>query len=150
MKGREILERQLGKPLNAGKRQSLVLRKEVADPINVTFLKFGDEWIRIVTTDEQTNICLNENIDEVQFFEDDEFRYALTAIEQTYQEFNNLIGKRLLKFRELISVKAEHFSFGLNLYFEDDLNFIIRNHEYPIDRTEYLFEKVEFEDLKEN
>ena len=40
-------------------------------------------------------------------------------------------------------------SFGLNLYFEDNLNLIIRNHDYPQDKNEILFENVEFDDLKE-
>ena len=31
-------------------------------------------------------------------------------------------------------------SYGMNLYFEDNLNLIIHNQTYPIDENEYIFE----------
>jgi hypothetical protein len=31
-------------------------------------------------------------------------------------------------------------SFGINLYFEDNLNLIIHNQEYRIDENQYIFE----------
>jgi hypothetical protein len=40
-------------------------------------------------------------------------------------------------------------SFGLNLYFEDGLNFIIKNNDYPEDKNEYFFGTLEFDELKE-
>lgn len=52
-----------------------------------------------------------------------------------------------MDFKELVFKKSESMSFGLNLYFEDDLNFII--HDNPADKNEYFFEKREFEDLIE-
>ena len=55
MKGEKILNSVTNKSLQNGKIQSFVLKGELVDRINVTFLKF-DKWIRIVSTDEITSI----------------------------------------------------------------------------------------------
>ena len=68
-------------------------------------------------------------------------------IGQIFPDFNKYINKGLVDFKELVFKKSESMSFGLNLYFEDDLNFII--HDNPADKNEYFFEKREFEDLIE-
>jgi hypothetical protein len=150
MRGNQILEQQVGKLLIAGKAEFFQLPGQVPERINVTFLKFGNEWIRLVTTDEQTSVSsIVEDIDLIQYFGDEEFKYPLVPIEQLYPEFQKFIGMKLIDFKELISLKTEYLSFGVSLYFENKLNFIIRNHEYPIDKTEYLFEQTKFIGLRE-
>lgn len=150
MRGEQILKRQVGRLLTAGKAEFFQLPGQVAERINVTYLKFDSEWIRLVTTDEQTSVSsVIDDIDLIEYFTDEEFKYLLTSIEQLHPEFQKIIGKRLIDFKELISIKTRDFSFGVNLYLENNLNLIIRNHEYPVDKTEYLFEQTEFMDLRE-
>jgi len=148
MRGQEILQGQIGQKLQGGLVQSFYLNNELVDLLNVTFLKFGDKWVRIVSTDEATDIKIEtDDIENVKFYGDEEFKYSIKPIGQIFPDFNKYINKGLLDFKELVFKKSESMSFGLNLYFEDDLNFII--HDNPADKNEYFFEKREFEDLRE-
>jgi hypothetical protein len=150
MRGEQILEKQVGRLLTAGKAEFFQLPGQAAERINVTFLKFDNEWIRLVTTDEQTSVYpVIDDIDLIEKFTNEEFKYPLIPIGQLHPEFQKFIGMRLVDFKELISIKTEDFSFGVNLYLENNLNLIIRNHEYPADKTEYLFEQTKFIDLRE-
>lgn len=148
MQGKEILERQIGKPLIEGKVKCITIHGNPPQPISVTFLLFGNDWIRIMTTDEQTAIRADsEDMNELEV--EQGFKFQSIPLDQIHSDFQKFIGKRLMTFKELVSLKTEHFSFGLNLYFEGDMNFIIRNHDYPVDKTEYLFKQTHFEDLRE-
>ena len=149
MKGKELLKSVIGKKLESGWVQSFFLKGELVDKINVTFLKF-DYWIRIVSTDEMTKLSIvEESIDKIGHFGDEEFKYPVEPIEKHFPEFEMYYGKKLLNFKELVLKKDEAMSFGLNLYFEDDLSYIIHNQDYPIDKNEYNFENQIPEDLKE-
>jgi hypothetical protein len=150
MRGPDILQGHVGHKLQAGLIQSFYLKSELVDLINVTFLKFNNKWIRVVSTDESTNIKWEtDDIENVKFYGDEEFKYPIQPIGQIFPDFNKYINKRLIDFKELVFKKSEFMSFGVNLYFEDDLNFIIMNHDYPVDKNEYFFEKTEFVDLLE-
>jgi hypothetical protein len=150
MRGQDNLEKHIGHVLTDGRVQSFHLNGEVVSVINVTFLKFGNEWLRIVCTDEQTNIGAGtDDLDNLKFYGDKEFYYPLTPIENIFPEFLKYKNKKLKGFKELVSIKTEFFSFGINLYFDNDLNFIIRNHDYPVDKNEYLFENTVPTELRE-
>jgi hypothetical protein len=150
MRGQEILKRHVGHKLTDGLVMSFYNNNDLVNQINNSFLKFDSEWIRIVCTDEQTNIY-NE-VDDIYNFNlktDDGFEFRVLPIGQLFPEFNMYFDKKLLGFKELVSNKWQDMSFGINLYFEDNLNFIIRNHDYPVDQNEYLFKDVKFTDLIE-
>lgn len=150
MRGKEILIKVIGEKLIDGRIQSFLLKGELVDQINVTFLNFGNGWLRVVSTDEMTNVTLVEDdIDKIEFYGDDEFKYSIEPIVKHYPEFNKYVGKKLLNFKELVLKKAESMSFGLNLYFEDNQNWVIHNKDYPEDKNEYYFENKIPEDLKE-
>lgn len=150
MRGKDILNKAIGEKLLDGHVQSFLLKGELVDQINVTFLNFGNGWLRVVITDEMTNVTLEEDdIDKIEFYGDDEFKYPVEPIEKHYPEFSRYIGKKLLNFKELVLKKAESMSFGMNLYFEDNQNWVIHNKDYPEDRNEYYFENKIPEDLKE-
>jgi len=149
MKGIELLNEQIGKTLMDGCIQSFELNGELVDMINVTFLKF-DDWIKIVSTDEQTNISLeNMEFENIAKYGDDEFSYPISKIEKNFPEFKKYIGKRLIGINELVLSKNSNFSFGINLYFDNELNFIIHNQDYPIDKNEFIFENKVPNDLIE-
>lgn len=150
MGGQEILQGYIGHRIQDGLVQSFYLNDEQVDLINVTFLRFDNKWIRVVSTDESTDIKWEtDDIENIKFYGDNEFKYPIRPIGQIFPTFHKYIDKRLLDFKELVLKKSEFISFGVNLYFENDLNFIIKNHDYPIDKNEYFFEKMEFEDLRE-
>lgn len=149
MQGSDILKKMIGCKLESGIVQSFYLKGELVDRINVTFLKFGD-WIRIVSTDEMTNIKLEkENIQQVDSYGDEEINYPLEPIDKYYPDFSGFIGKELVDYKELVFKNNDSLSFGLNLYFEGNMNFIVHNQDYPIDRNEYLFENHIPKDLVE-
>jgi hypothetical protein len=150
MKGQEILQRHIEHRLTGGLIQSFELNKELSDLINVTFLKFEDQWTHIVSTDEMTTIRPQDNsIETTEFFGDEEFKYPIRPIATVFPDFNKYIGKKLLGFKELVLKDNETMSFGINFHFEDNLNFIIKNHDYPIDKNEYFFKTVTFDGIKE-
>ena len=150
MRGKEILNKAIGEKLIDGRVQSFLLKGELVDQINVTFMNFGNGWLRVVSTDEMTNITLAEDdIDKIEFYGDDEFKYPIEPIVKHYPEFNKYVGKKLLNYKELVLKKAESMSFGLNLYFEDNQNWMIHNKDYLEDRNEYRFEHEIPEGLKE-
>jgi hypothetical protein len=150
MRGQEILQGLIGHKLQDGLVQSFYLNNGLVDLINVTFLKFDNKWIRVVSTDESTDIKWEtDDIENIKFYGDEEFKYPIQPIGQIFPTYKKYLDKRLLNFKELVFKKSDFMSFGVNLYFEDDLNFIIMNHDYPVDKNEYFFEKTEFEDLRE-
>jgi len=150
MRGLEILQGHVGHKLQDGLVQSFYLNSELVALINVTFLKFDNKWIRVVSTDEITTIKWEtDDIENIKFYGDEEFKYPIQPIRQFFPDFNKYINKRLIDFKELVLKKSEFMSFGENLYFEDYSNFIIMNHDYPADKNEYFFEKTEFVDLRE-
>ncbi|GAL87790.1 hypothetical protein MYP_5021 [Sporocytophaga myxococcoides] len=148
MEGEDLIKSAIGKKLKNGKVQSFYLDNKLSERINVTFLEF-DNWIRIVTTDEVTSLTTEASDLERLEFGDEEFKYKIEAIEVYFPEFKKYIGKSLTSYKELVLRKSESLSFGLNLYFEDGFNLIIHNQDYPIDKTEYLFENTIPQDLKE-
>lgn len=150
MKGKDILQGHIGRRLTDGLIQSFELNEELSDLINVTFLKFDDHWTHIVSTDEMTTIRIEEKpIETTEFLGDEELKYPIRPITSVFPDFNQYIGKKLLGFKELVHKDKNTMSFGLNFYFESNLNFIIYNHDYPIDRNEYYFKTVSFDNIKE-
>ncbi|MFC5270445.1 hypothetical protein [Adhaeribacter terreus] len=149
MKGEELIQSAIGQKLKEGKLQSFLLKGELVDRINVTFLKF-DKWIRIMSTDEMTQISKEEDsFGQVEFYGDDEFKYPIEHIDFYFPEFRKYIGKQLLGYKEIVLKNNESLSFGINLYFEDNLNFLVHNQNYPVDRNEYIFENLVPKELKE-
>ncbi len=139
MEGEKLLNSLIGKPLLKGKIQSFILEGEMSDLINVTFLYF-DAWIRIVSTDEITNVIKETNsFDKITHYGDKNFYYPISLLELHFPKIKNYYGKKLLKWRELVFSKDTDMSYGINLYFEDNTNFIIRNQVYPNDENQYIF-----------
>lgn len=140
MKGNELLKEQIGKTLKDGKIQSFELRGELIELITVTFLKF-EAWIKIVSTDEQTIISIIDGEFENEIkYDNEEFKYPITKIENYFPEFKKYIGQQLIAVKELVGLKNPQFSFGINLYFDNGLNFIVHNQDYPMDKNEFIFE----------
>ncbi len=139
MEGEILLNSFIGKSLLKRKIQSFVLEGEMSDLINVTFLNF-DTWIQIVSTDDITSVR-KENIafDEITHYGDKDFYYPISLLELHFPKINNYYGKKLLKWRELVFSKDTDMSYGINLYFENNMNFIIHNQAYPIDENQYIF-----------
>ncbi len=149
MQGKENIERQVGRRLSEGKLKSLCKNGKITNLINTSFLKFDNEWVRIVCTDEQTMIDI-EKLDIQEYnMGVSEFEFRVRSIEEVFPDFRKYRDKKLLGFKELVLKNSEFMSFGLNLYFENNLNFIIRNHDYPRDENEFHFEKVNFDELRE-
>lgn len=141
MQGKEILNKAIGEKLVDGRVQSFHLKGKLVEQINVTYLNFGNGWLRVVSTDEMTNVSIEEdNIDKIKFYGDEEFKYPIEPIEKHFPEFHRYVGKKLVNFKEIVLNKAESKSFGINLYFENNLNWVIYNHDYPFDKNVYLFE----------
>lgn len=150
MRGQEIIKGLVGRSLTDGQVKSLYINGEPVDLINVSFLKFDNDWIRIVCTDEQTDIQFeDEKLSTFNLKTEDGVEFSVNPIGQFFPDFNKYLGKRLLAFKELVLKESEFMSFGLRLEFEGDLIFTIRNHDYPVDRNEYLFGKVDVDDLRE-
>lgn len=149
MRGSEILKSVIGKPLVNGKIQSFILDGELVDRINVTFLKF-DEWIRIVSTDDMTWVALENNFfEDVNSYGDNKFYYPIDQIENHFSEFSKYKGKKLINWKELVWYKDEELSYGVNLYFENNLNLIIHNQVDPIDENQFIFQNQLPKDLIE-
>ena len=149
MNGKEILDSIIDKKLKKGRIQSFVLNGELVDRINVTYLKF-DDWISIVSTDELTTIRKAEDtFESTKSYGDREFNYPIKQTEIYFPEFEKYIGKKIIKWKELVWNKNNDFSFGVNLYFENNLNLIIHNEKIPEDKNEYVFENKLPKDLIE-
>ena len=149
MKGEELLKAAIGQTLEAGEVQSYYSNGELADRICVTYLKFK-HWFRIISTDEMTTIVLKDSsIKPAEINKNETVEYPIEPIEKSFPEFIKFKGKRLLSFKELVLKTDESQSFGLNFYFEDNLNFIIHNQNYQIDKNEYIFENQVPQNLKE-
>ncbi len=150
MTGQEILQQHIGHKLTDGLVQSFYLNKELSDNINVTFLKFDNQWTQIVTTDEQTTIRTQDtSIENTESFGDEEFKYSIRQIINVFPDFTKYIDKKLLGFKELVLKDNETMSFGIKFYFEDGLNFVIKNNDYPADKNEYFFNIADFDGLTE-
>lgn len=140
MKGKEIIDSCIGKSLDTGKVQSFILNGELIDKINVTFLKF-DKWIKIVSTDEITTVENEvDTFDKIKSYGDDEFYYPIEKIEIEFSEFEKYKGYKLLKWKELVWKNDSEMSYGINLYFENDLNFIIHNEKVLYEKNQYIFQ----------
>ena len=147
MIGEEILDQQIGKPLKDGKFECMQMDDQSPEAINVTYLQFFDQWLRIVTTDGQTKIVFGEPKEVLTTFKGSTFRYFQSALD-VFPGFRLHTEKRLMKFVELLSSKTGQ-SFGIKLYFEGGGNIVIRNHDYPIDKTEYIFDNSQLDGLAE-
>lgn len=149
MKGFSLLNDQIGRKLTDGRIQSFELKGELIDLINVTFLKF-DNWVKIVSSEEETDISLeNDEFGNISKYGDGEFIYPITKITKSFPEFNKYLGLRLIGFKELVWDENNDFSFGINLYFENELNFIIHNQVNPIEKNEFIFDNKVPNDLIE-
>ncbi len=149
MNGKEILDCIINKRLKKCRIQSFFLNGELVDRINVTYLKF-DNWISIVSTDEMTTIRKAEDsFESIKSYGDSEFNYPVEQAEIYFPEFEKYIGKKLVEWKELVWKKDNDLSFGINLYFENNLNLIIHNETIPDDKNEYIFENKLPEDLTE-
>ncbi len=149
MKGKEILNSCKNKVLGSGKLQSFVLHGELVEKINVTFLKF-DKWVKIVSSDEITTVAyVNNDFDEVNFDGNDPFHYPIDSIDNLFPDFKKYKGKQLLKWKELVWKNNAAMSYGINLYFKDNLNLIIHNKTMPDNKIEYIFQNTIPEDLIE-
>jgi hypothetical protein len=134
-----VLEDLIGRVLCDGLIQSFELRGSLISQINVSFLKFNN-WIRIVTSEGETTVSMEmRQIQSISELGDDEFKYPLTKLEDKFPEFKKYLGKRLIGFKELVFENNPALSFGLNLYFENDLNLIIFNTDYSTDDNEFIF-----------
>ena len=111
-----------------------------------------DNWISIVSTDEITTIRNSgKSIEEIKTFrnEDAEFSYPTELTEIIFPEFEKYIGMKLVEWKELVWKKDNDLSFGINLYFEKNLNLIIHNEKISDDKNEYIFENILPKDLIE-
>jgi hypothetical protein len=149
MRGADLLNAAVGARLDDGRLQSFYLRGELATRICATFLRF-DSWLRIVSTDEMTKVDREDELfGQISAYGDEEYRYPIEPISRHFPKFSRYLGKRLLDWRERVLQRHEAFSFGLSLFFEEDLCLVIHNHDYPIDRQEYYFEHSLPDHLKE-
>tara|TARA_R110002051_G_scaffold219450_1_gene283482 strand:+ start:2086 stop:2538 length:453 start_codon:yes stop_codon:yes gene_type:complete len=149
MNGKEILDSIINKRLKNGRIQSFFLNGELVDRINVTYLKF-DNWISIVSTDEMTTIRKAEDsFESIKSYGDGEFNYPVEQAEIHFPEFEKYIEKKVVGWKELVWKKDNDLSFGINLYFENNLNLIIHNETIPDDKNEYIFENKLPKDLTE-
>ena len=150
MKGKEILKRHIGHKLTGGLVQSFYLNNDLKDKINVTFLKFDDEWTHITTCEAETIIRTQDaSIETTESFGDKEFNYPIRQIKNIAPDFSNCLRKTLMGFKELILKDNETVSCGLKFYFADDINFVIKNDNSQDGKSEYYFNSVNFDDIKE-
>ncbi len=148
MTGSELLDEQIGKYLVEGRVQSFYLNGELVVRIIATFLKFN-QWLRIASTDEHTKVSVDEQGIENVLSVGEEFCYPLQPIEEHFPEFVKYKNRRLIGYKELVSKDNEYSSFGVNLYFEGELNLILHNQNYPIDQNQYVFTNQIPKGLKE-
>ncbi|MGV6861410.1 MAG: hypothetical protein ACWA41_06545 [Putridiphycobacter sp.] len=135
-----ILNHIKGQKLQEVRIQSVFNGAEIADLINVTFIKCDGTWIRIVTTDEMTKLSFEEDHSFKQNITPQQgYHLKSNSADNYFPEINKIIGKRIINAKELVSCDHPQFSFGLILYFEDNQSWIIRNLDYPLDKNEYLF-----------
>lgn len=149
IQGEDLLRRLIGCKLEAGMVQSFYLEGKLEDKINVTYLKF-DNWIKIVSIDDLTTIKVEKNnIVKNRTYSDEKITYSLESIENCYPEFKKYIGTKLIGYKELVLEKDKSLSYGVNFYFENNLNFVIHNQDYPVEKNEYYFENYIPKDLIE-
>lgn len=147
----EILQRHIGNKLKGGLVQSFYLNNELSDLINVTFIKLDEQWIRIALTDERITIHNQDiSIEKVDFYGDEIFNYPIRPIDDVFPDFTKYIGKQLLGYKELFLKESENEYFGINFYFEDNLNFVIVNQfSENEEKNKYLFSLTDLTKLKE-
>ncbi|WP_299125970.1 hypothetical protein [uncultured Tenacibaculum sp.] len=148
MEGKEILDSIIGKKLDKGRTQSFVLNGELIEKINLTYLKF-DNWISIVSSDELTTVRkVNKDFESRESFGDKEFYYPIVPINIYFPDFEKYVGKKLVSWKELVWNKNNKLSFGINLYFEDNMNLIIHDNTSE-ERNQYVFKNSVPADLIE-
>lgn len=142
MKGTEILYNQIGRTLKDGKIQSFVLKDELKDLVNVTFLKF-DNWINLVLSEGELEIKLMDNgFERPTDQEDDEFKYPISNLVDSFPEFKMFKGLKLRGFKELVLKKNEELTSGIKLFFDNDAFFIIYDEEKSdLDRNVLVFNR---------
>jgi hypothetical protein len=80
---------------------------------------------------------------------DEQFSYPIAPITEYFPLFGKHVGKRLTRWMELVDHDNDELSRGVSLYFEDNSHSTIRDHSYPLDINEYLFDQRIPNDLKE-
>ncbi len=150
MRGKELLDKSLGRKLIDARVETFLLNGRLIDPIIKTYLHFGETWISIVSTDDMTFLAQENNLLEyVEVSGNDTFKYPIESIEKRYPQVKRYIGKSLLNYKELVLKKEESMSFGLNLYFEENLNWVIYNTYDPENKNQYSFKNKIPRNLKE-
>jgi len=79
----------------------------------------------------------------------DGIEFPMELIENHYSDFSKYLNKELLDWKEIVRKDAQEMSFGIKLIFENNLNFIIHNQDYPIDLNEFIFDNKISEHLTE-
>lgn len=82
---------------------------------------------------------MDNSFDKITHYGDNFFYYPINPLEFHFPDIKNYYGKKLINWKELVFRNNENWSYGINLYFEDDLNFTIHNQAYPIDANQYIF-----------
>ncbi|MBG8554805.1 hypothetical protein [Hymenobacter guriensis] len=137
-----ILLEQVGATLLDG-RVDRIMEEGESGPL-ITYLQFhhanGNQWLAIISTDEQTMTHLAEEAEVViGAIDKGGLVSQISSISDVFPAFEPFIGRRLLAVTELIDHKWAAFSFGVKLYFEGGLTFAVWNQDYPIDQNCYIF-----------
>ena len=149
MKDQKVLEDLIGNTLKDGLIQSFELHGSLINLVNVTILKFNF-WIKIVVSEGEISVSTEKReIDDPSQIGDNDFKYPISKIEDKFPEFNKYIGKRLIGYKELVSKNEPALSFGVNLFFENNLNLIIFNPDYTTDENIFVFSNRIPDQLKE-
>ncbi|KQR95252.1 hypothetical protein ASG01_05230 [Chryseobacterium sp. Leaf180] len=150
MLGREILEQLVNSTLIAGTIKPYYYKNELIDLVHLTYLKFEKRWIEIAVIDEQTMIRLSdENVANYKYFNNEDYKYSAEDFQIVFPAFEKYIGKKLIKFAEMVSVKNKDLSFGVSLYFSDESVITIFNKDYSHDSNEIIFGKLNNPDYVE-
>ena len=126
---------QLGRPLVAARVKRLVLQGTLEPEPLITYLLF-DQWLSIISTDEQTSIHIDPEPPVGTKADDGGFAYRIEPIAEVFPEFEIYIGQPLKAISELVNSSG---SFGIKLYFANGRSFAVWNEDYPGDANHYLF-----------
>lgn len=125
--GDEILNSCIGQTLRNGKFQSFVFNRIQSNKILLTFLLF-ENWIQIDTNDwvAVQNILESEITESPPILEDGVMNaeFPRQSIASEFSQFEQIIGKKLLKYFEIIPAPIGD-PCGLLLKFSDDKYLII-------------------------
>jgi|GEM_PF-4688515 len=136
IKGVSALLAQLGRPLVAARVERLVLQGTLEPEPLITYLLF-DQWLSIVSTDEQTSIHTAPEPLLGTTADDGGFAYRIEPTAEVFPEFELYIGQPLKAISELVNPSG---SFGIKLYFANGSSFAVWNEDHPIDVNHYLFD----------